>query len=97
MTELPPNHEAEPPISPFDAILVHFYWLSEKGSAQLGLRSRLADRAAALVYDQGKGAKNIVLTGGHFWGKEYASSAELMAKELEEKYNVPKSEIIIPE
>ncbi len=97
MTEIPLNHEPEPITSPFDAVLVHSYWLSENGTAQLGLRSRLADRAAALVYDHGKGVKKIVLAGGHFWGKEYASAAERMAKELEEKYNVPKSAIIIPE
>ncbi len=97
MTEIPLNHEQEPIASPFDAVLVHCYWLSENGTTQLGLRSRLADRAAALFYDHGKGAKKIVLAGGHLWGKEYASAAELMAKELEEKYHVPKSAIIIPE
>jgi len=77
--------------------LVHCYWPSEENRFHLGLRTRLADRAAALVYDHGKGARRIVLNGGHFWGENYPSSAELMAKELKDKYNVPESAIIIPE
>ncbi len=95
MIEILLNHEPEPPISPFDAVLVHCYWPSEKNRFNLGLRTRLADRAAALVYDGGKGVKNIVLTGGHIWGSEYPSSAQLMGKELEEKYRIPKEAIII--
>jgi uncharacterized SAM-binding protein YcdF (DUF218 family) len=52
-------------------------------------------RAAALAYDGGKGVRNIVLTVGHVWGAEYPSVAELMARELEEKYHVPKKAIIV--
>lgn len=95
MTEMPQNHEPELSTSSFDAVLVHCYWPSEGNKSHLGLRTRLADRAAALVYDRGKGTRHIVLTGGHLWGPEYPSNAELMAKELEEKYHVPKEAIII--
>ena len=94
MTEIPLNHEPEPPISPFDAVLVHCYWPSEGNRFHLGLRTRLADRAAALVYDKGKGARHIVLTGGHLWGPEHPSSAELMKRELTEKYHIPEEAII---
>lgn len=79
----------------FDAILIHCYWLSENSKFNLGLRTRLANKAAALFYDHGRGTKNIVLAGGYLWGQDYPSIAELMAKELQEKYHIPKHAIII--
>ena len=82
---------------PFDAILVHGYWLSEvgKNKARLGWRGNLAVRAAALAYDEGRGARNIVLTEGHVWGPDYPSGAELMAKKLQNMYHVPEEAIIV--
>lgn len=94
MTEIPLSHEPEPPTPLFDAVLVHCYWPSEGNRFHLGLRTRLADRAAALVYDEGKGAKHIVLAGGYLWGSDYPSDAELMANELTEKYHIPREAII---
>jgi hypothetical protein len=79
---------------PFDAIFIHGYWLSESKSG-LALRSRLAVRAGALAYDNGKGAKKIFLDQGHLWGHDYLSEGCLMAKELIEKYGVPPEAIII--
>ncbi len=96
--------EREQPISPdklhtrpFDAILVHGYWLSGVGKdkARLGWRGNLAVRAAALAYDEGRGAKNIVLTEGHVWGPDYPSGAKLMAKKLQNMYHVPEEAIIV--
>lgn len=101
MTERQPaNHEQ--PMSPeaqkpqYDAILVHGYWMSEHRTG-LGLRSRLTARAAALAYDQGKGAEKIVVDLGQLWGPDYPSEGKLIADELETKYHVPHEAIIIKE
>lgn len=80
---------------PFDAILVHGFMLSEGNESGLSLRSILAARAAYLAYDQGRGARHIVLAVGHPWGPDYPSVASRMAKLLEEKYHVPKETIIV--
>lgn len=84
--------------SSFDAILVHGYWLSQKGTdsrVDLSLRSHIEDRVAAILYDGGKGAGKLVLTAGHIWGPDYPSVAELMAEELVRKYKVPREDIIV--
>lgn len=85
-------------VSPrFDAIHIHGYWMSQMGDdslVKLGLRSRLATRAAATIYDEGRGADKIVLTLGQMWGEEYPSVAQLMKEELVEKYRVPAGDVI---
>lgn len=80
----------------FDAILVHGYWMSEpvSGDVRSALRTRLATRSAALAYDRGDGARNIVLPLGKLWGQDYESLGNLMADELEFKYGVPPGTII---
>ena len=85
----------------FDAVLVHGYWLSQ-GKDKLGrdrpvipsLRARLGVRAAVLMYQEGL-VKNIVLAGGHIWGGDYPSSAELMAKDAVGRYHVPAESVFI--
>jgi hypothetical protein len=100
MTEQEPRKIPETrPASLYDALLVHGYWMSEPtpGHVKLGLRSHLAVRAASFVYDHSWGTGKIVVDLGHLWGPNYPSEGELMAKELEEKYGVPKEDIILRE
>lgn len=82
----------------FDAVLVHGYWLSQRGESgrlKMSSRSHIAARAAMLLYNKGRGAQNIVLTAGQVWGKEYPSSAKMMADELIRKYKIPAERIIV--
>lgn len=82
----------------FDAVLVHGYWLSQKGGeapVMLSLRSHLEDRAGLEFHDGGRGAGKIVLTAGHIWGPEYPSVAEGMRSELIRKFKVPEDDIIV--
>ena len=97
--EAPINHGH--PIFPevqkpqYDAVLVHGYWLTERGdNTALALRSRLAVRATALLYKEGR-VKKIFLAAGKFWGDEYPSVGEVMARELETVYGIPPEEIVI--
>lgn len=90
----------EQPMSPdvkksrYDALLVHGYWLTEKrGKTALALRSRLATRAAALLYKEGRVGK-IFLGAGKLWGDGYQSVGELMRQELETIYGIPHEDII---
>ncbi|MBI2032473.1 MAG: hypothetical protein HYT09_02390 [Candidatus Levybacteria bacterium] len=101
MTEVEPiSYESttspEVIVPKYDAILVHGYWMSEHPSG-LALRSRLAARAAALAYDEGRGARKIVVDLGFQWGPEYPSTGLLIAGELQEKYGVPPESIIFRE
>ncbi len=79
----------------YDAILVHVYWLSNiDGDVKLSTRSNLVAASAASLYLQGK-VKNIVITGGKIWGKEYPSVARLMANELTNTFTIPQEHIFI--
>lgn len=80
----------------FDALLVHGYWLSQKGEnpVEISLRSKLAVYATYLLY-RNKQVKNIFLPAGHIWGKNFPSIAQLMEEELVKKYDVPKDNIIV--
>lgn len=81
----------------FDAILVHGYWLSQKGEnsqVELSLRSKLVAYAAALLYKD-KIAKNIILPAGYIWGKNVPSIADLIKEELVKKYDVPEDKILV--
>lgn len=97
MEREPLKSTEQAPDIPFDAILIHGYWMSEpkRGDVRLALRSRLAVRAGALAYDQGKGAKKIVIDLGHLWGPNYLTEGELMTDELQTKYGVPPEAIIL--
>lgn len=78
----------------FQAVHVHGYWLDQKGTTvALGLRTRLAVRAAASIYHSGEAPK-IVVTEGKMWGADYPSGAQLMKDELTNKYNIPDEDII---
>lgn len=100
MPEVLPIHQEQPvppetQKTPYDAVLVHGYWLTEKGDkTTLALRSRLVVRAAAFLYKEGR-VKKIFLAAGKFWGDGYPSVGELMAKELEAGYGIPPEEIVI--
>lgn len=94
MTHEAPRLVEQEPRPRFDAVLVHAYWLSD-GSYGLSLRSRLAVRAAARLYDEGRGVGKIVLTAGRIWGEDYPSLGQLMKEELMEKYAVPSSRILV--
>ena len=81
----------------FDAVLVHGYWLSQRGEGRVkpSLRSHIEDMAVPKFYDGGRGAGKIVLTAGHIWGSSYPSVAEVMKDELVRKYNMPEEDIIV--
>jgi hypothetical protein len=77
----------------YDAVLLHGYWLSQrgcKGRVRLSLRSRLSARAGALLHRAGT-TQNLVMTVGHIWGADYPGVAQMMADELRQKYGVPAS------
>ncbi|MGA2910958.1 MAG: ElyC/SanA/YdcF family protein [Candidatus Microgenomates bacterium] len=87
----------------FDAILVHSFLISrikdpsaEQEPFKGSLRSRLAARAAALLYYEGL-ARNIVVVGGKVKGPSYPSTASVIMDELVNKYNVPKENIFMNE
>ncbi len=87
------------PRSPFDAVLVHGHLTSRgtpKDSDELrgSLRTRLAVRAAALLYEDGKGARKIVFLVGNLRGPNYKSTAEIMKDELVGKYGVPETDVV---
>lgn len=95
----------------FDALLVHGYWMSDKtirkhqkeGTVSErhitapALRTHFAARAAALAWDNGKGAGKIVIDLGHLWGSDYPSEGKVMADTLINKYHVPAEAIILRE
>lgn len=98
-------------IPQFDAILVHGYWMSDKTIRKHqengmvserhitapALRTHFAARAAALAYDEGKGAKKIVIDLGHLWGHDYPPEGKVVADTLVNKYHVPQEAIILRE
>lgn len=87
-------------MQPFDAVLIHAYWLSQKGDkgeVKLSLRSHLAVLASSLFYHKGQGARVVVFTAGRIWGPNYPSLSALMAQELHEQYKVPSSHIVTSE
>lgn len=77
----------------YDALLVHGYWMSEHRTG-LGLRSRLATRAAATEHIQG-GAETVFVNLDHLWGPAEHSEGELIAKGLEGHYHVPHEDIVL--
>lgn len=76
-----------------DALLVHGYWMSEHRTG-LGLRSRLATRAAAIERNQGE-AEKVFVNLDHLWGPTEPSEGKLVAKELEEHYHIPHGDIVL--
>lgn len=83
----------------YDAILVHGYWLSQRGDGRIkpSLRSHLSNRAVANLYRHGN-VDNIILTAGYTWSNDYPSQAEVMKTELVRKYKIPESSVhIVPE
>ncbi len=95
----------------FDAILVHGYWMSDKtirkhqkdGTTSErhitapALRTHFAARAAALAWDNGRGAGKIVIDLGHLWGPDYPSEGKVIADTLINKYHIPAEAIILRE
>lgn len=79
-------------LSPFDAVLVHAYWLKEYPDGRLrpSIGGRLQIRAAAELFRRGL-VKNIFLAGGRIWGNEYPSLAHVMGEELQRRFHVPTS------
>lgn len=86
-------------ISPsYDAVLVHGYWLTQKGKHTApALRTHFAARAAALAWNEGRGAGKIVIDLGHLWGQNHPSEGKIVEGMLVEKYHVPKEAIITKE
>lgn len=83
----------------YDAILVHGYWLSQRGDGRIkpSLRSHLSNRVAANMYHHGN-VDNIILTAGYTWSNDYPSQAEVMKTELVRKYKIHESSVhIVPE
>jgi hypothetical protein len=100
MVEAPIHHEQ--PVSPempspkYNAILVHGYWMTQRRDrTALSLRSHFAARAAAVAYDEGRGASKIVIDLGHFWGPDYPTEGVIMAQTLINKYHVPPEALIV--
>ena len=79
----------------YDALVVHGYWMSEKGKrTDLSLRSRLATRAGATEYIQGE-AEKVFVNLDRLWGPSEPSEGELVAKGLEGHYHVPHEDIVL--
>lgn len=79
-----------------NAVLIHGYWLSQKGTTgqvDLSLRSELAVKAAYLLY-QNNQTDFLVVTAGPIWGIRYPSLGARMKQELE-TLGVPDDKIII--
>ena len=82
----------------YDAILVHGYWMTQKGKhTSAALRSHFAARAAALAYNKGEGAGKIVVDLGHLWGPKYPSEGQVFKDLLVNKYHIPPEKIILRE
>ena len=82
----------------YDAILVHGYWMTQKGKrTSAALRSHFAARAAALAYNEGEGAGKIVVDLGHLWGPKYPSEGQVFKDLLVNKYHIPPEKIILRE
>lgn len=88
-----PEREGE---APLDAILAHTYLMSETedGRFSQSLRGKLVARAAARLFDGGRGANQIVVAGGKIWGEEGPSLAELMTRDLVNRYHIPREKIV---
>ena len=83
------------------AILVHGYWMSEKGRrTDLGLRSSLAARATAVDYRgeraQGKKTK-IFVNLNRLFGAAEPTEGSLMAHRLNQRYQIPANDIFLRE
>ncbi len=99
ITNLDEKRQAPENIKPkYDALLLHGYWMTQKGKHTTpSLRTHFAARAAALAWDNGKGAGKIVLDLGHLWGPNYPTEARVITDMLVNKYHVPKNAIILRE
>lgn len=77
------------------ALLLHGYWLSQKGNGPvtLSLRSELEVKAAYLLYKNRK-ADYLFVPAGSIWGKNYPSLGQVMADRLAQ-LGVPKDKIIL--
>lgn len=87
--------------SQLDAVLVHSFLISRKECSSNGqeqfrgsLRTRLATRAAELLYHKGQ-AKNVVVVGGTIKGPSFPPTASLVKDELVNKYHVPEGNIFV--
>ncbi len=82
----------------YDAILVHGYWMTQKGKHTApAMRTHFAARATALAWNGGRGAGKIVVDLGHLWGPKYPSEGKVLADTLTNKYHVPREAIILKE
>lgn len=77
------------------ALLIHGYWLSQKGNGPVTLsrRSELEVKAAYLLY-KNKKADYLFVPAGPIWGNKYPSLGEVMAKRLV-TLGVPQDKIIL--
>lgn len=80
-----------------DALLLHSYWLSQKGNGPvtLSLRSELEVKAAYLLYKKHK-VTYLVITDASIWGKNYPTIGKVMQQELI-RFGVPPDKIILKE
>lgn len=94
-------------IPPFDAILVHSFWISRMGKAstesdkfKVSFRSHFVAHAANCLYNEekkiGKTAK-IIVVGGRVRGPSYPSTASVIKDELINNYHVPEEDILMGE
>lgn len=83
------------------AILVHGYWMSEKGRrTDLGLRSSLAARAAAVDYREERAQDKktkIFVNLNRLFGAAAPTEGSLMAHRLNQRYHVPANDIFLRE
>ncbi len=77
-----------------EALLLHGYWLSQKGDGplKLSLRSQLEIQAAAVIYKQYPNLY-LVINAGPIWGSHYLSLGTVMKKEIIQ-LGVPEEKII---
>lgn len=82
-------------------ILVHGYWLSEKGKrTDLGLRSSITARAGAVEYHRlvAIGQKPKVFVNlDNMWGPNEPTEGSLMANRFNSRYHIPQENIVARE
>lgn len=85
--------------APYDAVLVHGYWLSRDEDRDTfegfrgSLRSRLSTRAAADIFHN-EGKPTLVFPGGRLKGPDYPATSAIAKAEAMQKYDVPEASIV---
>ena len=101
MAETQPIHNTPASVQEKTGILIHGYWMSERGKrTDLSLRSGLSARAGAVEYRQRRNngeTPKIFVNLGQLWGPGEPSEGRLIADRLSRRYHIPKRDIVVRE